>query len=411
VEEHRPTRRFVSGTILRLALALALVAAVAVPLAGPVTAQVTDEDIARAEAELAALKEELQVLTDEWEAAVARRVTIEQAVEDQSQRLIETTLSVSDLELRAEDRAAEMYMDAALSGLTQFLAPGSVEGAGAGIGYLDEVADADRNLITELAAQKAELSRQQDELGVAQADLDDAVDDLDANVSQIITKLGEAQERYEYLVEKQRQEEEARRRAAEEAARRAAEEAAAKAAAEAAAATSTTAGSGGSSGGGGSTATTAPPATTAPSPTTTAPPAPAPSTGGKVCPVAGATTFSDSWGAPRSGGRTHKGVDMLASRGTPIVAIEDGRISRLSTSSLGGITIYFTGNSGDYYYYAHLDSYASGISGGMRVSAGTVLGYNGSSGNAPAHIPHLHFQWAPGGGSWANPYPLVRPLC
>lgn len=402
MEEHRSTRLRLSGTALRLLLAVALVAAVAVPVTA--FAQVTDEDIARAESELAALKVELQALTDEWEAAYARRVTVEQAVEDQSQRLLETTLSVSELELRAEDRAAEMYMDAALSGLSQFLAPSSIEGAGAGIGYLDEVADADRSLITELEAQKAELARQQDELGIAQSDLDDAIDSLDVNVDQIIVKLDEAQQRYEFLVEKQRQEEEARRRAAEEAARKAAEEAAAAAAA--AAATSTTVGSSGGSSGG-TTATTAPPATT---PTTTAPP-PQVSTGGKVCPVNGATTFSDSWGAPRSGGRTHKGVDMLAARGTPIVAIESGRISRLSTSSLGGITVYFTGDSGDYYYYAHLDSYAAGISSGMRVEAGFTLGYNGSSGNAPASVPHLHFQWAPGGGSWVNPYPLVKPLC
>ena len=67
--------------------------------------------------------------------------------------------------------------------------------------------------------------------------------------------------------------------------------------------------------------------------------------------------------------------------------------------------------SGDEYYYAHLDGFASGIGSGSRVSAGTLLGYNGTSGNAPANIPHLHFQYAPPGSSWINPYPLVRGLC
>ena len=88
-------------------------------------------------------------------------------------------------------------------------------------------------------------------------------------------------------------------------------------------------------------------------------------TDGRTCPVNGAVAFSDSWGAARSGGRRHKGVDMIASRGTPIVAVESGTVSRLSSGSLGGNAIYFNGNSGDRYYYAHLDSFASGIGGGV----------------------------------------------
>lgn len=401
---HRATATI--ARVLGVALVLSL-------LAVPGVAQVTDEDVARAEQELADLQVELAALTDEWEAAVARRVNLEASVEAQSQALLETQLSVEQLERRAQDRAAEMYMDAALSGISTFLAPGSIEGAGAGIGYLDEVADADRQLIAELEAQSTDLGRQQEELGRARGELDDAVDALDSNVDQLIDRLDRAQERYSFLVaEKQRQEEEARRRAEEEARRQAEAEAAA-----AAAATSTTvaSGGGGSSSGGSSSGgsssggsdTPAPPTTAAPAPA----PAPAPSGGGRVCPVAGATSFSDSWGAPRSGGRAHKGTDLLAARGTPIVAIEDGRVSRLSNSSLGGLSIYFTGNSGDRYYYAHLDGFASGIGSGSVVSAGTVLGYNGTTGNAPANIPHLHFQWGPGGGNWVNPYPMLRPLC
>jgi len=126
--------------------------------------------------------------------------------------------------------------------------------------------------------------------------------------------------------------------------------------------------------------------------------------------VAGAVSFSDSYGEPRSGGRAHRGVDMIAARGTPIVAIYSGTIRRFSNSSLGGLSIYFVSDSGDMFYYAHLDSFAD-VSAGQHVEQGQVIGYNGSTGNAPDWLPHLHFEWHPGGGSAVNPYQLVRSLC
>lgn len=143
--------------------------------------------------------------------------------------------------------------------------------------------------------------------------------------------------------------------------------------------------------------------------TTTLPPEPPPAVD-RVCPVDGPVAFTDTWGAPRSGGRTHKGVDMKAARGTPVVAIEDGLVTRLSNSALGGYSIYLAGDSGARYYYAHLDAWADGLSGGQRVTAGDRLGTVGTSGNAPDWIPHLHFQYAPE-EEWVNPYPLVDPLC
>ena len=138
--------------------------------------------------------------------------------------------------------------------------------------------------------------------------------------------------------------------------------------------------------------------------------APAPSGGGGVCPVAGAVSFTDSWGAPRSGGRSHKGVDMIAARGVPIVAIFSGRVQRTSNSSLGGKSVYFVSDAGDMYYYAHLDDFGD-ISSGQSVPAGYVLGYNGSSGNAPSYLPHLHFEYHPDGGDPVNPFVLLDALC
>jgi murein DD-endopeptidase MepM/ murein hydrolase activator NlpD len=101
---------------------------------------------------------------------------------------------------------------------------------------------------------------------------------------------------------------------------------------------------------------------------------------------------------------------MIAARGTPIVAIFSGHISRFSVSSLGGNSIYFLSDAGDMYYYAHLDSFAD-VGVGQSVPAGTVIGYNGSTGNAPSYLPHLHFEYHPGGGAAVNPYPLVKGLC
>ena len=136
----------------------------------------------------------------------------------------------------------------------------------------------------------------------------------------------------------------------------------------------------------------------------------APVAGGIACPVGTPRTYSDTWGAPRSGGRSHMGTDIMASRGTPSYAYEDGVITRLNSSSLGGISLYMRGDSGNEYYYTHLNGYAAGASAGRRVSAGTLIAYVGDTGNA-AGMPHLHFEVRPGGGSNVNPYPYVLRAC
>ena len=133
-------------------------------------------------------------------------------------------------------------------------------------------------------------------------------------------------------------------------------------------------------------------------------------TPGFICPVKGSVRFTNDWGNPRSGGRTHKGNDMFAKRGTPLVAVADGKI-RLSTEKLGGTSVYLTADYGVVFYYAHLDSYAKNIRSGMRVEKGRVVGYVGDSGNALGGTPHLHIQIHPGGGAPVNPYPTVKRTC
>jgi len=125
-------------------------------------------------------------------------------------------------------------------------------------------------------------------------------------------------------------------------------------------------------------------------------------------PVAGEHDFIDSWGFPRSNGRTHKGADIFAAWGTPIVAIERGVISRVGTNSLGGLVVWLQGESGNAYYFAHLAAYAPGLAVGQVVDGGTLVGYVGNTGNAASTPPHLHFEVHPGGGEAVNPYPLLK---
>jgi murein DD-endopeptidase MepM/ murein hydrolase activator NlpD len=94
----------------------------------------------------------------------------------------------------------------------------------------------------------------------------------------------------------------------------------------------------------------------------------------------------------RGSDRPHEAVDMLAPRNTPVHAVEGGSIAKLFTSKAGGLTIYQFDPSGRLcYYYAHLERYADGLKDGQTISQGDVIGYVGTTGNAPPNTPHLHF--------------------
>ncbi len=295
---------------------------------------------------------------------------------------------VARLEAEAESRR-EIVAEAAVA---RFVAPPRRTVAGAGDDLLAEVrgrhlaetalaSDADQIenyalLVDELDAVRARMEADR----LAAANAQEALVDARAELGELLAELEELEAAR--LEELRRQAEEEARRRAEEAARRAAEAAAA----------------GGNDGSGteGSGADTGGTTVVQPS-----------GNSGLLvfCPVQGSVSFVDTWGAPRSGGRSHKGVDMFASIGTPVVAPVSGTVT-LRSNRLGGRSFHLNGDDGNYYYGTHLSAY--GESG--QVAAGTVIGYVGDDGNARG-IPHLHFEIHPGGRGAVNPYPATRDAC
>lgn len=116
--------------------------------------------------------------------------------------------------------------------------------------------------------------------------------------------------------------------------------------------------------------------------------------------------IADTWQAPRGVGRKHEGQDIFARRGTPVLSATSGYIFNIGENNLGGQTVSVISKGGRIYYYAHLDSHASGIEIGDRVTTRTVLGYVGTTGNAQGTPPHLHFGvYTPSGA--INPLPML----
>ncbi len=148
---------------------------------------------------------------------------------------------------------------------------------------------------------------------------------------------------------------------------------------------------------------------------------PAPARGRRgelVIPVSGISPrdLHDTFSQARSEGRVHNAIDIVAPRGTPVVAAAYGRVLRLFTSVRGGLTIYQLGTDNrTVYYYAHLDRYAPGVTAGTIATPGTVIGYVGDTGNAVPGNFHLHFAiWITDDptrywdGAALNPYPLLQ---
>jgi len=223
------------------------------------------------------------------------------------------------------------------------------------------------------AATEEQLQERTEELRAAEEEVESVLasfkDDLD-ELQSLEASLSEAEREELARIERERRERERRERERREA----------EAAAAAARSASTSSSGGGGSGG-----------------------------GGMVCPLDQPRSFIDSWGHARSGGRAHRGTDIMGPHGIPVRAITSGTWHHQSFGRSAGVWGILRGDNGDHYWYMHLTQHTA--PNGARVSAGQQVGTNGSTGNAHPSAPHLHFERHPGGGSAVNPYPLLRQVC
>lgn len=126
-----------------------------------------------------------------------------------------------------------------------------------------------------------------------------------------------------------------------------------------------------------------------------------------VFPIVGGAAFSNDWGGPRPGGRSHQGIDLFATAGTPVVAISDGTLFRVGWNRVGGWRFWLRDRWGNEFYHAHLSAFAPAAREGAVVKAGTVIAFVGNTGDARTTPPHVHFEIHPGGGGPIPPFAYV----
>lgn len=292
----------------------------------------------------------------------------------------------AELEPKVEAQAVDLYMQSVGSGTTGLVALDKPEEALVAFEFMSSSTQGSLEGLNDLRAITAELDRLGGDLEAIVDERTRLRDEQQQLTAQQEQAMGSALDSYEQLTDEckdiraEYEAEQARLRAEEEARKR--REAEARRRAES--------GGGGSGGSGGGSSNVV---------------------NGLVCPFTpGRTQFTNSFGAPRSGGRSHRGVDMMAPWDEPIYAVESGSV-RLNTGGLGGNQIFLRGNSGTSYYYAHLNSF--NVSSGTSVSQGDLIGFNGNSGNAAGTSPHVHLQIYPNGyrSGVINPYYTMAAVC
>jgi murein DD-endopeptidase MepM/ murein hydrolase activator NlpD len=347
---------------IRLALAFTFLVVAGVFANPAARAQSTKEKLEDARARVDQLRAEATEAQLKFDAANERWITTMAEIEETKAAIADAAGRLARLETQLEGVARDAYQMGALSTIDLLLSAESFSEFSDRMVFLDQMAQDDADVLVRVSVLAEELRREKEDLARLEAEQARAKAAADKAKGIVYAKLDEAYALAAQLDEKYKQ-----------------ELAAAAAAAEAAAAAPT----GGS--GSGSIGTVSGQAL-------------------QACPAPG-TSFTDTFGAPRSGGRTHAGVDMMGNYGMPIYAAQSGSVSH-SSSSLGGNQAYVYSGNGDYTFYAHLQGY-SGASG--QVSAGTLIGYMGDTGNATG-TPHLHFEYHPG-GALVNPTPYVAAVC
>ncbi|MGZ5292621.1 MAG: murein hydrolase activator EnvC family protein [Actinomycetota bacterium] len=339
------------------------IAIVAVPANADTSSQL---DVAKREA--AAAQAELDRVAASWQAAEARLALAQDAAAAARTRIDELEGRLADVQVRLNERAAALYMAGGDPTVMALITSGSVEDVADRLQFADAVAQRDADLATAVSVQAQELAWERERLAAAVSDGQAAVaqlqsqsDAIKANVANLQSRVGTLQEQL--------------------------------AAEQAAAAATTSPPTGGDTSGGDTTGS------------------PPPITGSGwllTCPVNGPTSFTDSFGDPRPGGRSHEGIDMIAAFGTPVVAVHSGTVHRTSSSTGGYGTVIFHDGTADWTFYTHFSSYA-GSGEGSHVSAGDTIGLVGATGDTT--VNHLHFEYHPGGGAAVDPYSALLGVC
>jgi murein DD-endopeptidase MepM/ murein hydrolase activator NlpD len=337
-----PSRR-----VIRSALAL-LVSAAAVT-AIPAWAD-TGSELEAAEDRLDAAEGELERVTGLWQETEARLARARDAAAAAASEIDRLGDELARIRKSLNDRVAAAFMSGGSFSIGAVLTSDSIEDATDRLQYTQSVVQGDADLATRVAVTTEELRRQEARLRQAARQEAQAVAELEAQRAAIDERVQQLNDVVQEL--------EAELRADRLSL----------------------------FGGGGSVSITG--------------------TGAiQTCPVAGNTSFVDSFGWPRPGGRSHQGIDMIAAAGTPVVAVTSGN-ARSASSVLGGLGVVLEHDSGgDWTFYAHLSRY--GTMG--HVAAGTVIGYVGSTGTTT--VNHLHFEYHPSGGAAVNPYGALLAVC
>jgi peptidoglycan LD-endopeptidase LytH len=323
-------------------------------LAGSARAQTTEEELAAAKKALAAAEREATAATAVYERALGRYLLTEDKIGKTRSAIVQARSRVDRLGQRLAARAREAYVFGGSSTLELLLEADSFSEFSDRMVFLNQIAQDDTDLVVRVSVLSEHLRRHRVDLRRLARGQADTLQIVEEKKQEIYEKLEAAQalrDKYQIKLE-----------------------------AELAVASIIRAS--------GSTAII-------------------PGAVLEACPVPG-SSFVDSWGAPRSGGRRHEGTDMMAGYGTPVYAAQGGTVAH-SSSGLGGLTAYVYGDGGDTTMYMHLQGYSE-VSAGTHVAAGTLIAFVGDSGNASGS-PHVHFEYHPGGGAAVNPFPYVLAVC
>lgn len=338
-------------------IALALVLVVGAALAGLPARASTESELEAAKDRLDSARAELTGVTAEWQDTEAALALAQDEAAAARSEIARLQGELSRIQRSLNERVAAAYMSGGSMSVGALLASDSLQDAADRLQYTMSVVQGDADLATDVAVKTEELRRERERLEDAVRREQDAADTLEGQRATLSGKIADLNDLVEDLRDELEAEEEAQ--------------------------LGIGIGTGGGGGGGGVVAVTGSGAI-------------------QTCPVAGPTSFVDSFGDPRPGGRLHEGIDLLASAGTPVVAVAPG--TARTSSAIGGLGVVVEHPNGDWTFYAHLGSY--GALG--PVSAGTAIGTIGSDG---VSVEHLHFEHHPNGGPAVNPYSALLAVC